>query len=100
MMFPRSLAAHADRRTREYLRKERIVPRSIRINERSIIAKSAFAASDGESRPKLRGDKKFLDFHPAASPLCRCHNFSGTADRDNMDGDDVVTVLDLDAVIG
>ena len=37
----------------------------------TIIAKNAFAASDGESRLKNGGDKKLLDFHPAASPLCR-----------------------------
>ena len=59
----------------------------------TIIAKSASAASDGESRLKLRGDKKLLDFHPAASPLCRCHNCSGTADIGDMDGDGVITVL-------
>src|SRR5271157_4293979 len=45
----------------------------------TIIAKSAFAASDGESSLKHWGDKKLLDFHPAASPLCRCHTCSGTA---------------------
>jgi len=45
----------------------------------TIIARNAFAASDGESRLKLRGDRKLLDFHPAASPLCRCHTCSGTA---------------------
>jgi len=65
----------------------------------TIIAKSAFAASDGESRLKLRGDKKLLDFHPAASPLCRCHTRSGTLDRGDLEGGDVVTVLDIEAVI-
>ena len=63
------------------------------------IAKSAFAY-DGESRLKHQGDKKLLDFHPAASPLCRCRNCSGTAGNGNLDRDDVVTVLDIDAVIG
>jgi len=38
----------------------------------TIIAKSAFAASEGESRLKLRGDKKLLDFHPVASQLSGC----------------------------
>ena len=38
----------------------------------TIIAKSAFAAFDGESSLKHHGNKKLLDFHPAASPLCRC----------------------------
>ena len=41
----------------------------------TIGAKSAFAASDGESRPKLRGDKKPHDSIP---PLL--HNCSGTFD--------------------
>ena len=66
----------------------------------TIIARNAFAASDGESRLKLRGDRKLLDFHPAASPLCRCRNCSGTADTGDMDGDEVVTVVDIDGVIG
>ena len=34
----------------------------------TIIAKSAFAASDGESRLKLRGDKKFDDPIPPLPP--------------------------------
>jgi len=34
----------------------------------TIIAKSAFAASDGESLLKLRGDKKFLDSIPPLLP--------------------------------
>jgi len=38
----------------------------------AIIAKSPFAAADGESRLKLRGDKQLLDFHPAASQLSGC----------------------------
>ena len=33
-----------------------------------IIAQSAFAASDGESRLKLRGDKKFHDSIPPLLP--------------------------------
>ena len=33
-----------------------------------IIAKSAFAASDGESRLKLRGDKKLRDSIPPVLP--------------------------------
>ena len=45
-----------------------------------IIAESAFAASDGESRLKLRGGKKLLDFHPAASPLCRCGSWQVRCD--------------------
>jgi hypothetical protein len=34
----------------------------------TIIANNAFAASDGESRLKHRGDKKFYDFIPALLP--------------------------------
>ena len=34
----------------------------------TIIAKSAFAASDGESRLKHRGDKKFYDSIPPLLP--------------------------------
>ena len=65
----------------------------------TIIAKSAFAASGGESSLSYRGDKKLLDFHPAASPLCRCRNCSGTADNGDLDGDDAITVLAIDGVI-
>ena len=104
----------------------------------TIIVKSAFAAADGESRLKRRGEKKFHDSipplrsgtfnngdpqrpclfvgakmvetknvkgvpkvvpHPAASPICRCRSCSGTADIGDLDGDNVVTVLDIDAVI-
>jgi hypothetical protein len=57
----------------------------------TIIAKSAFAASDGESSLKHRDDKKFYD----AIPPVR----SGTLDKGDLDGDDVATVLDVDAVI-
>ena len=60
----------------------------------TIIAESAFAASDGESRLKVRGDKKLLDFHPAASPFCRCRNCSGTLDPSDLECDDVITALD------
>lgn len=70
-----------------------------------IIAKSAFAASDGESSLKHRGDKKFYDSIPPllekkyVKTICNCHNCSGTPDKGDLDGDDVVTVLDKDAVI-
>ena len=37
--------------------------------------------------------------HPAASPICRCRNCSGTLDDGDLDGDDMITVLDIDAVI-
>ncbi len=58
----------------------------------TISAKSAFAACDGESSLKLRGDKRSHDSIP---PLR-----SGTLDKGEFDGDDVATVLDVDAVIG
>ena len=37
--------------------------------------------------------------HPAASPICRCRNCSGALGTGDLDGDNVVTVLDIDAVI-
>jgi len=49
-----------------------------------IIAKSAFAASGGESGLKHRGDKKLYHSHPAASPIYRPRNCSGTADGDDV----------------
>ncbi len=49
------------------------------------------AASDGESGLKHRGDKKFYDSIPRLR--------SGTLDKGDLDGDDVATVLDVDAVI-
>jgi hypothetical protein len=70
-----------------------------------IIAKSAFAASDGGSRLKHRGDKKYHDSIPPLldkkylKTIYNCHNCSGTLDKGDMDGDDVITVLDIDAVI-
>ena len=39
----------------------------------TIIAKNAFAVSDGESRLKLRGDKKFYDSIP---PLPSCFSMA------------------------
>jgi hypothetical protein len=38
--------------------------------------------------------------HPAASPICRCHNCSGTLGTGDMDGNGEITVLDIDAFIG
>ena len=51
----------------------------------TIIAKSAFAVSDGESRLKHRGTRSSMT-PSAASPLCRCHNCSGTRDTGDLDG--------------
>ena len=54
----------------------------------TIIAKSAFAAADGESRPKLRGDKEFYNSIPpllpsAAAAAAQAHStlatWTGTA---------------------
>ena len=49
----------------------------------TIIAKSAFAAFDGESRLKHRGDKKFYDSIPpllpsAAAATARAHSTEAT----------------------
>ena len=57
----------------------------------TIVAKSAFATSGGESRPKLRGDKKYYD----SIPLLR----SGTLDIGDIDGDGETTVPDIDWVL-
>ena len=71
----------------------------------TIIAKSAFAASDGESRLKHRGDKKFYDSIPPLlekkylKTIYNCHNCSGTLDKGDLDGDEVITEPDIDAVI-
>jgi hypothetical protein len=68
-------------------------------------AKSAFAASDGESRLEHRGDKKFYDSIPPLlekkylKTVYNCRNCSGTLDMCDIDGDDLITVLDIDAVI-
>ncbi len=72
-----------------------------------IKAKNAFAASDGREGYTLkhRGDKKYYDSIPPLpekkylKTICNCHNCSGTPDKGDLDGDDVVTVLDKDAVI-
>ena len=55
----------------------------------TIIAKSAFAASDGREQAEAPGRQEVLWLHPAASPICRCRNCSDTADIGDMDGDDV-----------
>jgi len=70
-----------------------------------IIPKSTFAGAGGESRLKHRGDKKFYDSIPPLlekkylKTIYNCHNCSGTLDKGDLDGDEVITVLDLDAVI-
>ena len=59
-----------------------------------IIAKSAFAAFDGINDFILPlSEKKYL------KTIYSCHNCSGTLDKGDMDRDNVVTVLDIDAVI-
>ena len=64
-------------------------------------------ASDGREGYRLthRGDEKFYDSIPPLvekkylKTIYNYHNCSGPADIGDMDGDDVVTVLDIDAVI-
>ena len=64
----------------------------------TIIAKSAFAASDGVQGPyafyrlKHRGDKKFYDPIPPIR--------SGTLDTGDVDADEAITVRDIDWVLG
>ena len=65
-----------------------------------IVAQSAFVASDGESRLDHRGDKKCHDsIPPLLHPICRGRNCSGRLGTGDMDGDNVITVLGIDAVI-
>jgi len=70
-----------------------------------IIAKMAFAACDGESSLEHRDDKKFYDSIPPLlekkylKTIYNCHNCSGTLDIGDLDGNDMVTVLDIDSVI-
>ncbi len=64
-----------------------------------IIAKSVFAVSDGESRLKHRGDKMFYDSIPPLLPSAAATT-AQRLDNGDLDGDDAVTVLDIDAAIG
>ena len=66
----------------------------------TIIAKNAFAASDGESGLKHWGDKKLYDSIPPLLHICRCRNCSGTADIGDLDADGETTVRDIDWVLG
>ena len=105
------------------LAKEHIVPRSIRINERCPVCdkiqgihnqiwacKSCNSLKGAQGlysfyRLKHRGDKKFYDSIPPLlekkylKTIYNCHNCSGTLDKGDIDGDDVITVLDIDSVI-
>jgi hypothetical protein len=73
----------------------------------TIIAKSAFAASDGREGYRLthRDDKRFYDSIPPLlekkylKTIYHCHSCSGTLAKGHLDGDEMVTVLDMDAVI-
>ena len=56
-------------------------------------------------RLKHRSDKKFYDAIPPLlakkylKTIYNCHNCSGTLDEGDLDGDHMITVLDIDAVI-
>ena len=65
----------------------------------TIIAKSAFAASDGESSLKLRGDKKFYDSIPPLLPSAAAATAQARSTKATWTGTSVITVLDIDAVI-
>ncbi len=76
-----------------------------RCQNAKIVAKGAFAVSDVKSRLKHRGDKKFYDSIPPLlerkylKTIYDCHSCSGTLDKGDLDGDDAVTVLDIDVAI-
>jgi hypothetical protein len=65
----------------------------------TIIAKSAFAASDGESKLKHSGDKKFCDSIPPLLPSAAATTAQGTLGTGDLDGDDEITVRDIDWVL-
>ena len=62
----------------------------------TIMAKSAFAASDGVQRLhsfhrlKHRGDKKFYDSIPLLLPSATATTAQGTFDNGDLDGDEVI----------
>ncbi len=72
----------------------------------TIIAKSAFAASDGESRVKGRGDKKLYDSIPPLlekkylKTIYNGHRCSGMLDKGDLDGDNEIAILDIHWVFG
>ena len=108
----------------EGLTKEHIVPRSIRINERcptcdkvqgihnQIWACKACNSAKGNRglysfyRMKHPGEKKYYDFIPPLlekkylKTIYNCHNCSQTLGTGDMDGDNEITVLDIDWVLG
>ena len=65
-----------------------------------IIAQSAFAASDGESWLKLWGDKKFYNSISPLLPSAAATTAQGTLGTGDLDGDDEITVRDIDWVLG
>ena len=66
----------------------------------TIIAKSAFAASDGESSLRHRGGKKFYDSIPPLVPSAAAAPAPIPLDNEDVDGDDEITALDIDWVLG
>ena len=56
-------------------------------------------------RLKQRGDTKFYDSIPPLlekkylKTIYNCHDCSSTLDKGDIDGEDVITVLDIDAVV-
>jgi len=65
-----------------------------------IIARSAFAALDGESSRKPRGEKKFHGSIPPLLPSAAATTAQGTLGTGDLDGDDEITVRDIDWVLG
>jgi hypothetical protein len=63
-----------------------------------IIAKNAFAASDGESRLKYRGGKMVYDSIPPLLPSAAATT-AHTFDIGDLAEGEVITVLDIGAVV-
>jgi hypothetical protein len=102
---------------------EHLVPRSVRINERCAacerilgIHNQAWACRSCNSQKGTRGlydyyrqrfpdEKKFFDLIPPLlekkylKTIYNCHRCAATLDAGDIDGDGVITVLDIDAVI-
>jgi ribosomal protein S27AE len=107
----------------ENLQWEHIVPRSIRVNDRCQSCEKLLGIHNqvwacGKCnlekcdkglytffRDRLTGDAKYYDRIPALlekkylKTVYWCHECAGTMDREDLDGDGSMTVLDIDAVL-
>jgi hypothetical protein len=84
------------------LTKEHIVPRSISINDRCPACEKIQGI---HNQAKHSGQTKYYDLIPSLlekkylKTIYNCHACSGTLDGGDMDGDRMITVLDIDCVI-